>query len=250
MWYTKGRMHQPHFNPTLALSAFQPHARHKNECISFPIGDELQRIQEGFYEMANFPGVVGAIDCTHVPILRLPGNMAELFQNRKVIFSINTQVVGDHNMIIRNIVAKWPWSTHDSRIFDNSRLSAHPIHNPVNGYLLGDSGYGCQTYLLTPVLNPQLRSGQNYNFAHSATRTSVERLFRVLKRRFPRLANGLRISLRYTLITIVAVFLFYTISLGKTIFLRYQRRTPFLTFKLILCLKEMEMLQGMLWEEQ
>jgi len=42
-----------------------------------------------FYAIAAFPGVLGAVDCTHVPIpIQSPGgNHAELFRNRKGYFS-------------------------------------------------------------------------------------------------------------------------------------------------------------------
>ena len=38
------------------------------------------------------------------------------FVNRKQFYSINVQAVCDSDAFITNIVARWPGSTHDSRI--------------------------------------------------------------------------------------------------------------------------------------
>ena len=47
----------------------------------------------------------------------LGGEHAEEFRNRKGYFSLNTQVVCDHNMKIIDIVSRWPGSVHDATIF-------------------------------------------------------------------------------------------------------------------------------------
>lgn len=49
---------------------------------------------------------------------------AEVFRNRKSYFSINTQVICNAQKKITNIVARWPGSTHDTTIFNNSRIRA------------------------------------------------------------------------------------------------------------------------------
>ena len=110
--------------------------------IYFPNAREALKIQEEFYTIAGLPGIVGAVDCTHVPILS-PGNNnhAELFRNRKGFFSINVQGIGDNNLLIRNLVVRWPGSTHDTRIFDSSEICAQFENREVNGILLGDNGY-------------------------------------------------------------------------------------------------------------
>ncbi|KAH7961883.1 hypothetical protein HPB52_013099 [Rhipicephalus sanguineus] len=46
---------------------------------------------EEFYRIANFPGVTGCIDCTHVKIKSPGGDDAEVFRCRKGYFSINVQ---------------------------------------------------------------------------------------------------------------------------------------------------------------
>ena len=43
------------------------------------------------------------------------------FINRKQFYPINVQGVCDSDAFITNILARWPRSTHDSRIFENSR---------------------------------------------------------------------------------------------------------------------------------
>ncbi|CAI6353303.1 unnamed protein product [Macrosiphum euphorbiae] len=44
------------------------------------------------------------------------------FQFLKGYFSINVQAICNSNLLLTNIVARWPGSVHDSTIFDNSLL--------------------------------------------------------------------------------------------------------------------------------
>ena len=53
-----------------------------------------------------------------------------------------------------------------------------------DGVLIGDSGYPCKTYLLTPFDNPVGRSQRKYNRHLKCTRSSVERTIGRWKRRF------------------------------------------------------------------
>ena len=64
---------------------------------------------------AGLPGVIGAIDGTHVRIAAPKENAAE-YVNRKQQHSINVQVVFDNSYKILDIVARWPGSVHDARI--------------------------------------------------------------------------------------------------------------------------------------
>ncbi|KAH7977254.1 hypothetical protein HPB49_000159 [Dermacentor silvarum] len=49
-----------------------------------------------------------------------------------------------------DLVASWPGSAHDSRIFDNSWARVQYERGTVPGILLGDMGYPCRSYLMTP----------------------------------------------------------------------------------------------------
>ena len=55
--------------------------------VKFPSGNEVQEIQRQFMQQSRIPGVVGAIDCTHIPIQSPGRDTAELFRNRKGFFS-------------------------------------------------------------------------------------------------------------------------------------------------------------------
>ena len=59
-----------------------------------------------FAGIANFPKVVGAIDCTHVKILA-PSLEEEIYVNRKGYHSINVQVIFNAFDIICDVVARW-----------------------------------------------------------------------------------------------------------------------------------------------
>ena len=49
----------------------------------------------GVYAVSGLPGVIGAIECTHVLIQSPGGDDAEIYRNRKGYFSINVQLVCD-----------------------------------------------------------------------------------------------------------------------------------------------------------
>lgn len=57
--------------------------------------------------------------------------------------------------LFTNVVAKWPGSTHDSFVFTNSLIHERLESNHAfeDGYLLGDSGYPCKPFLMTPYPN-------------------------------------------------------------------------------------------------
>lgn len=136
-----------------------------SQFIHFPLTrHEVQRKQEEFMEKFGFPGVVGAIDGTHVRIVA-PSVNEHLYINRKRYHSINVQIVVDANYRIINVVARWPGSVHDARILDESGLKVlfENNHVPAGCYLLGDSGYPCKQWLLTPYLNPRPGTQTNYN---------------------------------------------------------------------------------------
>lgn len=165
------------------------------EFIQMPQRAALVRVHNDFYNIARFPRVAGCIDCTHIKIRSPGGEDAEVFRNRKLYFSLNTQVVCDSHLKINNIVARWPGSAHDITIYNNSGIRAQFEAGEFgNSILLGDSGYMLRPYFLTPFRNPATRAERLYNESHIRTRNTVERCFGVWKRRFPVLAYGLRLK--------------------------------------------------------
>ncbi|XP_063971487.1 putative nuclease HARBI1 [Lytechinus pictus] len=118
-------------------------ATRKRQYMRFPsTREEVDATQRQFYQYCRFPGVIGAIDGTHVNIRSPDGDQAIYFLNRKNRYSINVQVVCDQAGKITIIVARWPGSTHDSRIFPECTLKEQ-LEARADGseWLLGDSGY-------------------------------------------------------------------------------------------------------------
>ena len=140
--------------------------------------------------------------------------------NRHHWSSMNVQVVVNANYEICNIVARWPGSVHDSRIWNGSRLCAQLESGVHDGFLLGDGGYPCSSILLTPVSNPQSPSEVHYNNAHVKTRSVIERSFGIWKRRFPCLKYGLRLSVDKVPHLIVAAAVIHNMAVrnGDTFF--------------------------------
>lgn len=69
---------------------------------------EMESLAEQFYEIASFPRVIGAIDCTLIKIDSPGGEDAEIFRSRKSYFALNVQTVSDVKLRITDIVVRWP----------------------------------------------------------------------------------------------------------------------------------------------
>jgi hypothetical protein len=143
---------------------------------------EMERTAEEFYEIAMFPRVIGAIDGTLIRIDSPGGDDAEIFRGRKDFFAINVQAVSDSKLKFKDIIARWPGSTHDQTIFNNSNLKI----DFENGryFLIGDSGYALKPYLMTKLTNTRNEAEDLYNESIIRTRNVVERLFGVWKKTF------------------------------------------------------------------
>ena len=115
---------------------------------------EEENIKSEFFQVAGFPGVIGCIDGTDIPIKAPPIDECA-YVNRKNFHSINVPAVCDANMIFLDVLAKWPGSHHDSFILQASALHEKFERNCfVDGWLLGDSGYPLKKWLMTPLSNP------------------------------------------------------------------------------------------------
>nr|XP_046482675.1 putative nuclease HARBI1 [Neodiprion pinetum] len=165
-------------------------------------------------EGIGLPGVDGAIDCTHIRLCHTKfADLQEVYRNRKGYFSLNVQAVVGPNMEFLDVVLEWPGSNHDSRIFQNSRIYMRYHERQLTGTLVGDAGYPCLPFLLTPLANPITDAQQRYNNVQSRTRQIVERTFGVWKRRFPCLSRGLGTKLLCSTTIVVACAVLHNLSL-------------------------------------
>ena len=113
-----------------------------NVYIKFPTSvAEQRRVKEQFFEVANFPNVIGAVDGTLIPIKAPAGEDEHLYVSRKGGHAMNVQVVSRANLTITSVVCRYPATTHDSYIWRNCALNEKFENGDVGGgWLLGDSG--------------------------------------------------------------------------------------------------------------
>lgn len=181
----------------------------REEYILFPSNEDLAAVKLDFFQLAEMPGVIGCVDGCHVAIKRPTSEDYEEYRCRKGYFSVNVQGCCNAKLEFTNIVARWKGSTHDSRMFQNSRL--FNIVERRDGILLGDSAYKQSRKMFTPYLNPCGRAQQSYNTAQIRTRNCIERTFGVWKARFSSIAKGLRFSPRRCCNIIVATAVLHNI---------------------------------------
>ncbi|XP_072844424.2 uncharacterized protein LOC110091519 [Pogona vitticeps] len=172
--------------------------RHVHEHITFPTTDsELRRTRDAFFDIAGFPNVIGIVDCTHVPIIA-PADMPALYRNCHNFHSLNVQATCDASGCFTHVLAKFPGSVHDARIFQLSQLQRLLESWPEGkGWLLGDCSYPLRPFLMTPHPEDGPEPVARYNATHETTRMVVERAFGQLKMRFRCLhSTGGRLMLR------------------------------------------------------
>jgi hypothetical protein len=152
-----------------------------------------ERLQDPKY--APFVGCIGALDGTHIPAFIATDKQAP-YRNRKGYISQNVLAVCNLDMTFSYILAGWEGSAHDGKVYNDALGKGLPL---LDGkYYLGDAGYGLSHWCLTPYravryhlkewsrrdLRPQNKE-ELYNLRHSSLRNVIERIFGVLKKRFP-----------------------------------------------------------------
>ncbi|CAJ1053385.1 putative nuclease HARBI1 [Xyrichtys novacula] len=98
----------------------------------------------------------------------------------------------DHNCVITSLDAKWSLGSteHWSRVWHLPSFTGL-----LHGVLLGDRGYPCLPYLMTPYPDPGAGPQIQFNVALSRTRVRIEMTFGILKARFSCL-HDLRVTPR------------------------------------------------------
>lgn len=169
-----------------------------------------------FFGMGGMPDVIGCIGCTHMPIIRPPGSDPETFRCRKGSHSIKVQAVCGPDLSFYN-VSHWPGSVSDMKIFEDSNILAALEEGSVPGHLLGNKGYSCQKYLLTPLHISNGKHEKAYNRSHIQTHSTIEKAFSILKKRFVYLTTPMRTKLDTTKAIIVASVVLHNVAIHSRI---------------------------------
>ena len=147
------------------------------------------------------PQCIGAIDGCHIPIASPAMNRTDYY-NRKGWYSMILQGAVDHSYRFIDVNIGWPGSVHDARVFSHSsvykKITEHTLLPDrtitVNGvsiplYLIGDSAYPLQTWLMKPFTHGTVLTLQQKTFIYRICRARivVENSYGRLKARWRRL---------------------------------------------------------------
>jgi len=189
--------------------------------ICLPTAAEAQKSIYAWERQTRIPGIVGALDGTHIAI-RKPSNRgeSEVYWNRKSFYSINVQgfipccgciliaALVEYRKRFIDVEVGWPGSVGDGRVFKNSRLnnmykawlSQFPtkrlstgetdegviIEEEIPAFILTDSAYTNSKHLVTMFklneCNDSVVAALNKRL--SDARYHVENAFEILKGRF------------------------------------------------------------------
>lgn len=162
--------------------------------IKWPSDAEMNTIAHQFNDIGayNFPGVVGAIDGSHIPI-EPPSENPNSYYNRKRFHSIILQGICKDDLQFIHTNIGWPGRVHDAKVLKNSSIWTDGYQKCRFGqnHLLGDAAYPLKVWLITPYRDTgRLTRQQKYfNKCLASKRQVIERAFGLLKGRFRRLKH-------------------------------------------------------------
>ncbi|KAF0685436.1 Aste57867_22673 [Aphanomyces stellatus] len=134
----------------------------RDQFILWPNHAESLAISTKIESMCGFKDCVGFIDGTLFPLETKPILHGEDYYSRKGCYAIAAQIVCDDRGVIRDIYTGWPGSTHDNRVWRNSKLFKLSRHYfGSSQYLLGDSAYQ-----LSASIVPAFKTHPNRNMEH------------------------------------------------------------------------------------
>ena len=166
------------------------------QVICWPATSEIDQLEFDFAQYSNFPGIIGAIDGCHIPILA-PDYCQLDYLDRNHRHSVNLLAVCDARKRFTYCFAGYPGSVHDQRVLSNSSLgdiiNTHPCtYFPSSHYhIIGDSAFQLHPCVMVPYKDTGNLTVKEmtYNRRLSQTRRVIENTFGLLKGRFRRLKH-------------------------------------------------------------
>ena len=142
-----------------------------------------------------FNDCLGALDGTHVGIY-VPAAESVPWRNRKGALTQNVLAVCGFDMLFHYVLSGWEGSAHNAKVLSDA-IANKGFTIPEGKYYLADAGYSnCDFLLISYVgvryhLKEQIGARKKpenakelFNLRHSQLRNVIERIFRILKRRF------------------------------------------------------------------
>jgi hypothetical protein len=161
----------------------------KEEVVYWPDEGEREEIKTRM-AVHGFRHCVGIIDGTLVVLDFRPEIYHECYYSRKCCYALNVMVVCDDQRRITYYYAGWPGSTHDNRVFRNSKLfKKREDYFSHMEYLLGDAAYSNSTIMVQAFKKHchaayLPRDEHNFNTALAQQRIVSEHCIGILKGRF------------------------------------------------------------------
>ncbi|KAK3916262.1 Putative nuclease [Frankliniella fusca] len=150
--------------------------------VTWPNQEERNVIKRRLQRVSDFPGIVGIMDGSHIPITA-PHEEKAAYRNYHHGYSVKLQVVCDDRLLVRDMYVGEAGSLHDARVFRRSPVCRRLLENPnmiqANEHIIADSAYTVLDKVLVPFTNnghltPEQR---NYNRRLSRVRAKVEHTF-------------------------------------------------------------------------
>ena len=161
----------------------------KEEVVYWP--DDKERLEMRKRLSANgFRHCVGIIDGTLIELTFRPESYHECYYTRKSNYALNVMIVCDDKRRIIYYNAGWPGSTHDNRVFRNSKLFYNrKEYFSHHEYLLGDCAYSASPVMVqcfkkqasTSKLPP---NNEFFNTCVAQVQITSEHCIGILKGRF------------------------------------------------------------------
>ena len=163
----------------------------RDEYITWPSTGERKAIARRIRDISGLPNCVGIIDGTLFPLSFCPQTTdSPDYKGRKHGYTLSGVIICDDNRLIRYYNMGWPGSTHDNRIFRNTRVGNNPhTYFDHNQYIIGDSAFVNKWYMVSAFTSPPgqlLHTNEHFfNRALSKARVISEHTIGILKGRFP-----------------------------------------------------------------
>lgn len=141
-----------------------------------------------------FKDCVGAIDITHFRAT-VPTEIHGRFCGPKDGTTQNVLAAIMFDLKFTYVLAGWEGNADDSQVLNDALSRSRRLDIPEGKYYLGNAGYGVQKGILSPYCgvrchlkefsdHPPKNERELFNLRHSSLRTTIERCFGVLKKRF------------------------------------------------------------------